>query len=146
MKILFLAGFAPIAADPEASRQLYVETLGLPLAGDDGYLSSDVIDGVKHFGVWPLAAAAEACFGTAEWPADVPVPQATVEFDVDDVIAAARELSQRGYRLLHDTRTEPWGQTVARMLSPEGLVVGLTHTPWLRGEASAGGGDAGDDG
>ncbi|PLP37801.1 glyoxalase, partial [Klebsiella variicola] len=28
----------------------------------------------------------------------------------------------------------PWGQTVTRLLSPEGLLAGLTVTPWLRAE------------
>ena len=26
----------------------------------------------------------------------------------------------------------PWGQTVTRLLSPEGLLTGVTFTPWLR--------------
>jgi hypothetical protein len=41
---------------------------------------------------WPLAEAAEACFGTAEWPSTHPVPQASIEFDVEDVEAATQEL------------------------------------------------------
>jgi hypothetical protein len=31
-----------------------------------------------------------------------------------------------------DNRTEPWGQTVSRLLSPEGLLIGITFTPWMR--------------
>jgi hypothetical protein len=27
---------------------------------------------------------------------------------------------------------EPWGQTVTRLLGPEGLLVGITHTPSMR--------------
>jgi hypothetical protein len=50
----------------------------------------------KHFGLWPLAEAATACFGTPEWPDDVPVPQASVEFEVPDVPAAADELKAKG--------------------------------------------------
>ena len=75
--------------------------------------------------------AAEACFGKPEWPADVPVPQATIEFEVDDVAGAARELEKRGYRLVHPTRTEPWKQIVARLLTADGLLIGVCHTPWL---------------
>jgi hypothetical protein len=26
---------------------------------------------------------------------------------------------------------EPWGQTVARFISPEGVLVGLSYAPWL---------------
>ena len=48
-------------------------------------------DGTKHFGLWPLSEAANACFGTTEWPAEVPVPQASMEFEVGDVAAAAAD-------------------------------------------------------
>jgi catechol 2,3-dioxygenase-like lactoylglutathione lyase family enzyme len=134
MKVLFVSSFSPIARDPEASRRLYVDALGLPLErqDDDDYAHSEKVDGVRHFGVWPLRQAAQACFGTDAWPDDVPVPQASVEFDVDDVEAAAKELQAKGHRLLHGPRTEPWGQTLARLLSPEGLIVGVGHTPWMR--------------
>ena len=47
--------------------------------------------------------------------------------------SATRVLSEKGYRMLVANRTEPWGQTVTRLLSPEGLLTGLTITPWLRG-------------
>jgi len=135
MDILFIASVAVIAPDPGRSRALYVDTLGLPLEGEPGdYLHSERIGGAKHFGIWPLSQAAEACFGTAEWPADRPIPQASVEFEVADseaVAGAAAELEARGHRLLHASRVEPWGQTVARLLSPEGLVVGISYAPAL---------------
>jgi len=132
MKINFVAGFAPIVRDSEAAVGFYRDALGLPLEGEDGYYATEKLDGVKHLGLWPLEQAAQACFGADAWPADVPVPQATIEFEVDDVAEAAGELEAKGYRLLHGTRTEPWGQTVARLLSPEGLIVGFSYTPWLR--------------
>ena len=136
MEIEFLATVAVIAPDPPASRKLYVDTLGLPLegVGSDGYHHSEQIRGCKSFGVWPLSQAAEACFGTAEWPADRPVPQASIEFDVADaeaVSAAADELEQAGHELLHPAREEPWGQTVARLQSPEGAIVGISYAPSL---------------
>src|SRR3954465_6677815 len=89
MQIEFVASVAVVTPDPQQSRRLYVDTLGLPLAGqsDDGYIYGEQIPGIKHFGVWPLSEAAEACFGTAQWPADLAVPQAGVEFDVADVAA-----------------------------------------------------------
>lgn len=60
------------------------------------------------------------------------MPQAWLEFDVEDVAAASAVLKARGYQLLVDNRMEPWGQTVTRLLSPEGILVGITFTPWLR--------------
>jgi catechol 2,3-dioxygenase-like lactoylglutathione lyase family enzyme len=136
MKIEFLATLAVIAPDPPASRKLYVDSLGLPLARrDDGeYWASEEISGCKHFAVWPLSQAAEACFGTPQWPAERPVPQVSIEFDVTDaaaVAAAAQELQQAGYELLHPVRTEPWGQTVARLQSLEGVIVGISYAPAL---------------
>jgi catechol 2,3-dioxygenase-like lactoylglutathione lyase family enzyme len=133
MDVLFVASVAVIAADPPTSRRLYVDALGLPLERMGGeYFASEHVGGSKHFGVWPLAEAAEACFGSPEWPADRPVPQASIEFelaDADAVAAGAAELEAAGYPLLHAAKTEPWGQVVARVQGPEGLVVGLSYAP-----------------
>jgi hypothetical protein len=111
-----------------------VDAIGLPLEGQDDYIHSENIGGCKHFGVWPLAQAAQSCFGTSEWPAERPVPQASIEVEVADaeaVAAAGEELRAAGYELLHPARQEPWGQTVARMLSSEGLIVGISYAPGL---------------
>lgn len=132
MNVLFIAGFGPIVPHMDTARAFYAEALGLPLEGDASYLHTAEIDGAKHFALWPLSAAAQSCFGVDAWPGDVPAPQGWVEFDVDDVAAATAELEARGYRLLVANRTEPWGQTVSRLLGPEGLLVAVTYTPDLR--------------
>ena len=132
MNIRFVASFAPIARDVAATRALYRDALGITFEGDAGdYVYTHQLDGVKHLGLWPLDQAAEACFGVSEWPADVMIPQASIEFEVDDVPGAAAELEAAGYMLLHATRTEPWGQTIARLLDPNGLIVGVCVTPGL---------------
>ncbi|HZO79544.1 MAG TPA: hypothetical protein VFB39_16005 [Solirubrobacteraceae bacterium] len=131
MKVEFITGIAPVTPDPAASRRMYLETIGLPLEGGD-YIHSENIPGSRHFGVWPLSQAAEACFGRPDWPADRTVPQASIEFEVADadaVHAAETELRDSCYELLHPTRTEPWGQTVVRVLSPEGLIIGISYAP-----------------
>jgi catechol 2,3-dioxygenase-like lactoylglutathione lyase family enzyme len=133
MEVLFVAGFGPIIRDLDASKKLYRDVLGLPLKGDD-YLNTNEIEGVKEFALWPLWQAAESCFGTTEWPKDLPVPQAWLEFDVADIKAATKELEAQGYKLLVPAREEPWGQTVTRFLGPEGILLGISYTPWLRGE------------
>jgi catechol 2,3-dioxygenase-like lactoylglutathione lyase family enzyme len=141
MNVLFVASVAVVAADPPQSRKLFIDALGLPLEGEgNGYYSSGSIPGSKHFGVWPLAQAAEACFGTPEWPAGRVIPQASIEFEVEDaeaVAAAAGELEHAGYELLHSARTEPWGQTVARLLTEDGLIVGISYAPPLHGGETA---------
>jgi hypothetical protein len=62
------------------------------------------------------------------------LPQASIEFEVrgpEAVASSADELVERGHLLLHGAKVEPWGQTVARVLSPEGLIIGLSYAPWL---------------
>lgn len=136
MRIEFLATVAVVAPDPPASRRLYVDTLGLPLqsGGDGEYFHTGQLAGCKHFGVWPLHQAAQACFGGPDWPEDRPVPQISIEFDVADADAvrvAADELIAAGYEILHPAREEPWGQTVVRLQSPEGAIVGVSYAPSL---------------
>jgi catechol 2,3-dioxygenase-like lactoylglutathione lyase family enzyme len=138
MQIKFVAGFGPLVRDPAASLAFYRDTLGLPLHGE-GYVFADELDGVRHFGQWTVSDAARAIFGTDEWPADVPLPQANVEFDVDseaDLADAARELRDAGYPPLVGPKKEVWGQSVVRLLGPEGLLISITYTPSMH-ETSA---------
>jgi len=131
--VLFVAGFGPIVRDSAASRKFYSEALGLSFKEEpNGYMHTADLDGVKHFALWPLAQAAESCFGTDKWPGDLPIPQGWLEFDVADIEKATAELKSQGYKLLIAMRKEPWGQSVTRLLGPEGLLVGITHTPSMR--------------
>ena len=134
IKILFVAGFAPIVRDRDPSRKLYAETFDIPFEENAGYLHAKALEGVKHFGLWPLSQVAQSCFGKDSWPGDIPVPQACIEFEVESVEKATAELESRGYRMLVRARKEPWGQTVTRFIGPEGLLMGITFTPWMREE------------
>ena len=135
MKVSFVAGFGPIVRDVDSSRTFWGAGLGIELAEPvPNYWTNDDLDGVKAFALWPLAHAAESCFGTDTWPREIPAPQAWIEFDVESpeaVAAALAELEAAGHRFLHGAREEPWGQTTAHLLSPEGLLVGVTYTPWM---------------
>lgn len=132
MNVLFVAGFSPIVANPTQAAAFYKDDLGLPLESVSGdYIAVDNWGDSRHLGIWPLADAAQSCFGTSEWPKDTPVPQATLELEVDNVPAAAAELVDKGYELVHDARTEPWGQEIARLLTPDGLLIGLSWCPWM---------------
>ncbi|MDI2128819.1 VOC family protein [Yinghuangia seranimata] len=149
MDVLFITSVAAVVADPPQSRKLFVEALGLPLEGEgNGYYSSGSIPGSKHFGLWPLSQAAEACFGTPAWPADRVVPQASIEFEVADaeaVAAAGDELQRAGFELVCPARTEPWGQTVARLLTADGLIVGISYAPSLHQDSTTTGKPPGPD-
>jgi catechol 2,3-dioxygenase-like lactoylglutathione lyase family enzyme len=136
MNVRFIASFGVITTSPVEDRRLFVDALGLPLRSPESvegseYVFSEAIPGAKHFGVWPLTEAAQACFGQPNWPETHPVPQSTIEFEVDDVEAAAQELEECGYQLVHPARVEPWNQTVARLQTPDGVLVGVCFTPWL---------------
>ncbi len=133
MEVQFVTSIAPIVRDAEASRSFYADALGLGFEGQEGdYRFTHQLEGTKHFGLWPLSEAATACFGTTEWPGEIPVPQASIEFEVADVATAAAELTTKGYHLIHGARTEPWGQVTARVLSPEGLLVAVCYSPSLQ--------------
>ena len=135
VKVLFIAGFGPIVRDTTASRKLYGQFLGIDFEEEaGGYLHTEALKGANSFALWPLSQAAQSCFGRDSWPDEVPPPQAWLEFDVDSVERATAELESRGYRMLVRNKKEPWGQTVSRFLAPEGLLVGITFTPWMRGE------------
>jgi len=132
-EVLFIAGFGPIDRDVAESRALYSGSLGITFKEDaGGYLYTGSLEGAKHFALWPLSQAAQSCFGTDSWPDNFPVPQAWLEFEVENVENATANLESRGYRMLIKNKTEPWGQTVSRLLSPEGLLIGVTFTPSMR--------------
>lgn len=133
IRILFIAGFGPIVREMAESRKLYSEILGIAFKEESGgYLHTDALKGAKSFALWPLSQAAQSCFGKDSWPDSVPVPQAWLEFDVDNVERATTDLEAQGYRILVRNKKETWGQTVSRFISPEGLLVGVTFTPWMR--------------
>jgi predicted enzyme related to lactoylglutathione lyase len=133
IKVLFIAGFGPIVKDQQAAKRLYADALGISFEEEEGgYLHTAKVGGVKHLALWPLEQAAQSCFGSNVWPKDLPIPQAWLEFDVEDVSAATKELKKRGYKLLVEAREEPWGQIVTRFLSPEGILIAVTYTPSMR--------------
>lgn len=107
MKIVCIAAFAAITKDPAASGRLYRDALGLPLKAMDDYLSVDNFDGAKHFGVWPLRMVAQSCFGTDTWPADIPGPHATIEFELSDVEAERSGGGDEGERAEAHPRGTP---------------------------------------
>jgi len=127
MDVDFVSTVAVVVADPPRARGLFIDALGLPLAGEgDGYYRSESIRGCNHLGLWPLSQAAEACFGMPKWPAE----RIVFELESAEAVAeAGAELERAGYELLHGARTEPWGQTVARLLSDDGLIVGVSYIP-----------------
>ena len=139
MDVAFVAGFGPIGRDPEATLDFWAGTLGLAFHElSPGYHHSEELEGVKAFALWPLSQAAQATFGTEVWPPDRPVPQAWLELEVSSpaaVAEAVEELRGKGQEILVDAHEEPWGQTTARLMSPEGLLVGISYLPSFHEDA-----------
>ena len=135
VRVLFIEGFGPIVSEATASRNLYRQMLGISFKEETGgYLHTEALKGANSFALWPLSQAAQSCFGTDSWPMEVPAPQAWLEFDVDNVEKATVELESQGHRMLVKNRKEPWGQTVSRFITPEGLLLGITFTPSMRNQ------------
>lgn len=65
------------------------------------------MNGVRPFALWPLAQAAEPCFGSLVRPASLSVRQAGIEIDVDEIAAATQELVAKGCRLLAGLTNTP---------------------------------------
>jgi len=105
MKIGFVAGFGPIVRDPDVSRAWWQAALGQELKEiAEDYYGTDDLAGVKAFALWPMAQAAENTFGSTDWPADLPTPQAWIELDVDsaaDDSSAAQPGGSTGGHLVH---------------------------------------------
>lgn len=136
MEIEFIAGFSVITKQPDVSASLYVEALGLPLEKYEttDYRFVDGFPGAHHFGVWPLEMAAQSCFGQNEWPNSIAEPTATIDLELANpkaVESAVQEMKANGQDFIHGARMEPWGQTVARFMSPEGVLISLSYAPWL---------------
>ena len=98
MDIAFVAGFGPIGTADSSSADFWRGALGIPFSEDEGYFHTEELPGVNAFAIWPLSQAAQATFGTTEWPTDRPVPQAWIEFDVETPAARDDRSATRSCR------------------------------------------------
>lgn len=128
MNITGVSGFGMVVQ--RGQDKLYVNDLGIGFEHTYGeYRYTERLAGARHFSLMPLGQLAESLFGDPAWPADRVVPQAWVEFEVEDIETATKELESRGLELLVNARTEPWGQVLTRFLSPTGVMVGIVCNP-----------------
>ena len=127
-----MASIGEIVDDMAAAVAFYRDVLGLEVEWNEGtgYATAKVA-GAMHFGIWSRESAAEATLGDKEAASRIPLGF-TVEFEVDEVQAAADTLESKGWKVLQAPRTEDWGQTTSRFLSPSGALCGVAETPWAR--------------
>ena len=126
-----LASIAEVVEDFDAAVRLYRDILGLQVeVHHEGY--ADVtVPGTLHFGIWSRAEAAKATYGSPEAADRVPLGF-TIGFEVDDVSAAEKRLSDAGIEVIQPTKTEPWQQVTSRFLTPGGSFCEIAETPWAR--------------
>ena len=130
--IRHVAGIAEIVSDMESAVRFYRDVLGLPVEWTEGSGYAQVeVAGTLHFGIWDRKAAAEASYGDADAADRVPLGF-TLEMEVDEVAASSKAVTDGGLDLIHGPRTEEWGQTTARFMSPSGALFGVAETPWAR--------------
>ena len=130
--IRHMASIGEIVDDMAAAVAFYRDVLGLEVEWNEGtgYATAKVA-GAMHFGIWSREAAAEATLGDKEAASRIPLGF-TVEFEVNEVQAASSTLESKGWKVLQAPRTEDWGQTTSRFLSPSGALCGVAETPWAR--------------
>ena len=104
------------AEDPGASREFYVEVLGLEVAMDQGWIVTFAAPGERTRQISLMSEDASALLR----------PDVSVEVDdVDAVYATALRL---GYEIVHPLTDEPWGVRRFFVREPSGAVVNvLSH-------------------
>ncbi|MEV3933689.1 VOC family protein [Streptomyces sp. NPDC049944] len=105
--------------DPEASRDFYGRTLGLPVYREFG-------TGPDRGTVYFLGGG----FLEVSGRSDVP-PAGTLQLwmQVDDCAAAHEEVAGRGARVLRPPLQEPWGLIEMWIADPDGHRIVLTEVP-----------------
>ena len=104
------------ASDPQATREFYVDVLGLEVAMDLGWIVTyaDPGDGNVQISVMSEDASAPV------------TPDVSIE--VDDVDAVHAEVLRRGFAVIHPLTDEPWGVRRFFVREPTGRVVNvLSH-------------------
>ncbi len=130
--IRHVASIGEIVDDVGAAVAFYRDVLGLQVEWTEGSdYATAAVAGAVHFGIWSREAAAEATLGDKGAASKIPLGF-TVEFEVDKVQAASDALESRGWEVLQGPRTEDWGQTTSRFMSPSGALCGFAETPWAR--------------
>jgi len=127
-----VASVAEIVEDVSRAVAFYRDVLGLEVKQEHGDQYAVVsVPGVLHFGIWDRRAAAESTFGSREF-ADRILLGFALEFEVDDVQDAAKQIEASGWQVAQGPRSEPWGQKTLRVFSPGGGLLGFAETPWAR--------------
>jgi len=105
------------AQDPGASREFYVEMLGLEVAMDLGWIITFAAPGAPTTQISVMSEDASAAV------------QPDVSIEVDDVDAVHATAQRLGYEIVHPLTDEPWGVRRFFVRDPAGSVVNVLGHP-----------------
>ena len=109
-------------ADVAASRELYVDVLGLEVAMDLGWIVTYVAPGNPTAQISVMRDDASAAV------------QPDVSIEVDDVDAVHAAAVSRGYEIVHPLTDEPWGVRRFFVRDASGTVLNILSHPEAAGE------------
>jgi catechol 2,3-dioxygenase-like lactoylglutathione lyase family enzyme len=101
------------ADDPAASREFYVDVLGLEVAMDLGWVVTFAAPGNTTAQITVMQADASASV------------QPDVSIEVDDVDAVHATAQRLGYEIVHPLTDEPWGVRRFFVRDPNGKVLNI---------------------
>jgi catechol 2,3-dioxygenase-like lactoylglutathione lyase family enzyme len=127
-------GVALIVTDMDRSLRFYRDLIGLETYSTENYPYYVEFYG---FSLWTSPAAHEVVFGELHagepqqaWAQIRQFPVTDMAFDVDDVDGLFAKMKEAGeIEIVHEPRTEEWGQRTARFFDPDGHLVEISH--WL---------------
>jgi catechol 2,3-dioxygenase-like lactoylglutathione lyase family enzyme len=130
--IRHLSGLAEVVEDIESAVSFYQDTLGLVVNFETGNNYADVeLPGILHFGLWSREAAAAVILGSPNQSDQIPLGF-FIGLEVDSVLETTKQVEENKISFLQTTKKEEWGQVTSRLITPSGVLIELTETPWAR--------------
>ncbi|MEI6045327.1 MAG: VOC family protein [Chloroflexota bacterium] len=132
-------GVALIVTDIERALNFYRDKLGVETYNMDNYPYYVEFLG---FSLWTSSAAQEAVFGELHegdpvqaWSQMRRFPTVDMAFEVGDVDTLFAKLKEgNNLEVIHEPKTEMWGQRTARFFDPDGHLVEIAHWIVTEGE------------
>jgi catechol 2,3-dioxygenase-like lactoylglutathione lyase family enzyme len=127
-------GVALIVTDMDRALAFYRDKLGVEIYSQENYPYFVEFMG---FSLWLLPSAHDTVFGTLQegdvaqaWAEMRRFPTTDVAFAVEDTDATFAKIKEGGdIEIVHEPKTEPWGQRTARFFDPDGHLVEIAH--WI---------------
>ena len=119
MPVARLTSFVLLVSDVAGSTQFYTSLLDQEVATDQGDLNVTFTSGLA---LWDRRHARGVIHGGEREYRDGD-QNVELYLETDDVAALADRLRARGVPFVHEVRTQPWQQSVLRVLDPDGFVV-----------------------